>query len=148
MVEGKCCPRCPCPCNTERSENNQSGASRRFGNGTGGTGNPQTSTPSRPQTSELHNRLERTRERLETLMGSHSQERSGGSAGHSNTLALNELMILRRKLQILETRIAILEERMPSGNAAGSRNSSSRSLETLKQNVIRAVTFEFDHFDQ
>jgi hypothetical protein len=86
-----------------------------------------------------------------------SREMSGGSAaasspGHSNTLTLNELMILRRKLQILETRIAVLEERMSSGSNAASgsqafgRDHSGRSLETLKRNVIRAVTVEFDQF--
>lgn len=76
-----------------------------------------------------------------------SREMSGGSAGHSNTLTLNELMILRRKLQILETRIAVLEERLSSGgNQPAARDSSGRSLETLKRNVIRAVTVEFDQF--
>ena len=149
MVDGKCCPRCPCPCNAEISGNSQS-ASRRsggFGGGAGGTGHPLTSTPVRPQASELNSRLEQTRARLETLMAS-SREMSGGSGGHSNTMNLNELMIMRRKLQILETRVAVLEERMSCGGspAAGSGLASSRSLETLKRNVIRAVASEFEQF--
>ena len=165
MTEGRCCPRCPCACNAGPGHSSHDHSSGRRTDGTsqgaggaGGGGGLFTATPLRSQdggTQErLTSRLEQTRARLQSLRES-TREMSGGiagSGGHEVSFTMNELLILRRRVQTLETRLEQLEQRMSrdAASAAYSERMSggggTRSLETLKRNVIRAVTREFDQF--
>lgn len=142
MAEGKCCPLCPCPCNDPP----RTGHSARRPNARVTSSNTQ--RPQQVPSNYSSIGSESVRSWVQgpsPRSANQSNTRQNVSSSSMNsrvrdTLQINEILLLKRKLQVLETRLLVLEAQLAT------LMERHRRLNLLRGNVVTAVNHEFDEF--